>query len=262
MKKKIAGILLLTTYTSFSQRVVIKELEKLEPFMTGVYKDKLITPNEEPMESVVEYQFYGYDTIPYQKKVNQLIYDYTKSVAIDTAYIPIAPSLSRQFFKDAVHNFFEGYNYLRFQLNVDDLPPFFFNGKITIDSTSLKNYVQVSGQTYLFTGGAHGNYLTEYHVVNKKTAEKVTWGNLLKDSVAFAKVAEKYFRITEGLSPTDNYDAYFFDNQKFNLSKQFVFTKKGIKLIYLPYEAREWARGFIEVNIPKGKIKKYIKFNW
>jgi hypothetical protein len=174
----------------------------------------------------------------------------------------MAEKVSRPFFKDAVLNFFEGYNYLRFQLNVDDLPPFSFQEKITIDTTSLKNYVQLIGSTYAFTGGAHGNYFVTHNVVDKRSGEEISWDKLLKNKEEFTKVAEKYFRKVENLEPTSNFDNYFFDNQKFTLSQQFVFSKKGITLIYQPYEAREWARGFIEVTIPKSKIKKYINFNW
>lgn len=262
MKKIILSLLVAVSGSTFAQRVVIHDIEKLAPFMKGEYSDKLISPNAEPEESSIKYEFYGFAEKAYQQKMNQLIYDYTKTVAIDTAYIPIANKVSRQFFKDAVHNFFEGYNYLRFQLNVDDLPPFWFKSSIRIDTTSLKNYVQLLAESSIFTGGAHPYLINQYHLVDKKSGNELFWKELLKDSVSFAKLAETYFRKEEKLKPTDSYESYFFENQQYALSQQFIFSKKGITLVYLPYEVREWARGTISVFIPKKKIKKYLTINW
>ncbi len=262
--KKIIFILLVTfSVGAQAQRVLVVDKEKMAPIVTGEHKANLVTPNTEPTESKIKYSYFGFAEEPYKEKVNTLIYNYVKKVAIDTAYIhPISEHLSLQYFKDAINNFFESYNYVRFKLNVDNLPPYILNMDISIDTTSLKNYVVLTEESSVFTGGAHFILLSDYKVVEKQSAEIVTWNNLLKDSANFMNVAEKYFRKVEKLKKGKDYSSYFFDSKKFEHSKNFIFTKKGLTLIYLPYEAREWSRGTIIVNIPKNKIKNYLHFNW
>lgn len=263
MKKiQITFLAVVFALTAFSQREIIVEKEKLETIVKGEHKNKLVTPNSEPEISSIAYQYYGLPSFPYQHKVNELIYNYVKEVAIDTAYIPIAGNISLQFFKDAVNNFFESYNHTRFVLNVDDLLPYSLDTKIVIDTTSLKNYVVIHGESTLFTGGAHHNYYMMYKVVDKRTAEVVTWDNLIKNKEKFMAIAEKRFRKVENMGKDADYSTHFFLRHKFELSRQFIFEKKKLQLIYLPYEAREWSRGFIHVDLPKGKIKKHINFNW
>lgn len=263
MKNYILVLLITFGVTAHAQRVLIVDNEKLAPIVTGEYKANLVTPNAEPAESRVSYSYFGFTEEAYKKKVNELIYDYVHEVAIDTAYIhPITEGLSLQFFKDAINNFFESYNYVRFKLNVDDLPPYLLYMDIRIDTSSLKNYVVLTEESDLYTGGAHFIKYNDYKVVEKASAEIITWNKLLKDSTSFMEVAEKYFRKEEKLKKGMDYSSYFFESGKFEPSRNFIFTKKGMTMIYQPYEAREWARGYIIVKIPKNKIKKYLHFNW
>lgn len=264
MKKVVIALFLLVAVSVEAQRVLTVEKEQLAPIVTGEHKNKLVSPNADPTESRIRFAYFGLisdKNEEYKDLANKIIFEYVQKVAIDTAYIPISEHLNLQFFKDALNNFFESYNYVRFRLNVDDLPPYWLEMNIQIDTATYKNYTQISLETGIFTGGAHPYLMNDYVLIHNKTAQVVTWDNLLTDKNQFTTVAEKYFRKTEKMKKGQDYSTYFFESQKFELSKNFVLTKKGITLIYLPYEAREWARGTILVKIPKGKIKKYTHLN-
>ena len=255
MKKVVIALFLLVAVSVEAQRVLIVDREQLAPIVTGEHKNKLVSPNADPAESRIRYAYFGLlsdKNEEYKDLANKIIYAYVHKVAIDTAYIPISEHLNLQFFKDALNNFFESYNYVRFRLNVDDLPPYWLDMNIQIDTTTFKNYTQISLETTIFTGGAHPYLLNDYILIDNKTAQVVTWDKLLTDRTKFTAVAEK-------MTPKQMIN--LFENQKFVLSKNFVLTKKGINLIYLPSELREWSNGTVLINIPKRKIKKYIHFN-
>lgn len=245
-----------------AQLVRTEEKEMLEPVTKGTCKEQLVLPAEDPVESVINYQYFGFPDEPYEKQVNQLIYDYVKTVAMDTLFIgEFSKTVSRDFFKAALRNFLESYNYVRFKISYD-VPAYWLHTDIVLDTVSLKQYIQFKGESAVYTGGAHPFLINEYKMLDKKSAKVVEWIDLLADSSSFMTVAEKYFRKTEKLKENQDYSSYFFESGKFEHSQNFYFTKNKLVLIYLPYEAREWARGMIYVEIPKGKIKKYLNINW
>lgn len=282
-------ILLLISFFSIQTFAQFEKIDKTQRFgaiIQGQYNHTITTQDYEPTSSSVSYNYFGITDFEYQKVINQRIKEYIEFCMIDTAYFPIEENLSPKFFEDALNNFVESYNYVRFRLG-DDVHPFWINTSILIDTINFKNYVQVANTSNIYTAGAHPYIMDEYLIVSKEKGQIITWKNLVKEDQldAFTSVIEKYFKKVEGLKKkddiitnstanhwseeelkekTDNFriPIYFFSSKRFELSKNFQFTKKGIRLIYLPYEAREWARGSIIVNVPKRKIKKYLNFNW
>lgn len=245
----------------FGHQILGQKVEKGQNIVTGTVVDSIMDEKYGNQVSTINYSFYAQPTKAYQKEANRLIYDYIKGLLIDTLYDPPMPQqISSSYFRHALNNFFQAYMNLTEEYG--QTPPCWVITDIKIDEKTLKNNVQVIQTSGIYTGGAHPNKYDIYSVINKKSGKTLSWKDLLKDSVKFTKVAEKYFREVEGLKENDDYSSYFFESGSFELSKNFDFGKNEIRLIYLPYEAREWARGIILVTIPKTAIKKYLHFKW
>lgn len=260
MKKLILGSLLAFSVIACSSK---NETNSNNPITKGLTSGKIektlyTSDKEDSTTTSANYQFYNEENSPLEKVVNKWIYDYVKEIAFDPIVVSNVPSkLSTEYFEKALENFDR--NYKVEKESDDDLEMLsYLDMNIEINEKISNNFVQVTATCGVFTGGAHPYVMDDYLVVTKKDGEIITWEKLLKDSVAFNKVAEKYFRKVEELGPNDTYEDYFFESKKFERSQSFLFEKDKLIMLYKPYEAREWARGYINVEIPLSEIKNYI----
>lgn len=116
---------------------------------------------------------------------------------------------------------------------------------------------------YTFTGGAHGNYGTDYYNFDAKTGELLKLGDFVKDTVALTKLVEKKFIENEKAEAKANdfeFDMsyYFLNEGKFFLPANIGFTKDGLRFTYSPYEIAAYARGEISFDISYKELATLI----
>ncbi len=115
-----------------------------------------------------------------------------------------------------------------------------------------------------YSGGAHGSswtWYSNYDLKNKQllTLKDVMIANFLPKLTA---EGEKIFRKVKNLKPNQSLeDEFWFDNNKFHLNENFLFTNTGITFFYNEYEISCYACGTTEIEIPYKNIKSLINKN-
>lgn len=114
--------------------------------------------------------------------------------------------------------------------------------------------ISVYAYEYTFTGGAHGNYGTDYYNFDAKTGDLLKLGDFVKDTVALTKLVEQKFienEKAEAKANNEEFDMsyYFLNDGKFFLPASIGFTKDGLRFTYSPYEIAAYARGEISFDI-------------
>lgn len=112
-----------------------------------------------------------------------------------------------------------------------------------------------------YTGGAHGNYATLYHNFDLRDRSKITLDKLIDPNKRdkLISMAEKYFRISEGLSEDASLENdYFFDHGAFSLTDNFALDEKGLRFHYNIYEIKAYADGTTEFVIPYEQLQAVL----
>jgi hypothetical protein len=145
----------------------------------------------------------------------------------------------------------------------DQLSARAFELYVSPDSIQYQNakLLSLSYRFYTYQQGAHG--MNGVYCINfdKKTGEEITCDRLISKEADLLAVAETHFRKQQNLAKDESFDGkYFFENNKFVLSKSFAFTANGIYFFYQPYEIAPYASGVIELFLPRKDIQKYIRY--
>lgn len=123
-----------------------------------------------------------------------------------------------------------------------------------------QQFITLKLNSYLFTGGAHGYTSTRFLNFDKLSGIEINTNKLFRSPEEFSKYAESLFRKAEKIpeNKSINHTGFMFERDSFYLPENIGFTKKGLKLLYNPYEVASFADGIIELDIPHSEIKKYL----
>ncbi|NRA91375.1 MAG: DUF3298 and DUF4163 domain-containing protein [Psychroserpens sp.] len=124
---------------------------------------------------------------------------------------------------------------------------FFVDGEITFSSEHL---ICIALNTYLDTGGAHGNTNITFFNFNPETGEQFSLSELIDDSNSFSSLVEQ--ELMKHLSAKDKGNTaedYFF-GKDFQLPESIGFSDEGVIILYNPYEIASYSQGIIEFTIP------------
>jgi hypothetical protein len=117
----------------------------------------------------------------------------------------------------------------------------------------------IAVNSYLDTGGAHGNSHVTFLNFNKKSGELLAMTDIIKDEEAFKKLAIPYFeKATKPLSNDQDVQDMFF-GEAFQLPENIGFNSKGVILLYNIYEIASYAQGITEFTIPYDEAKPFLK---
>ncbi|MBX7107991.1 MAG: DUF3298 and DUF4163 domain-containing protein [Chitinophagales bacterium] len=118
--------------------------------------------------------------------------------------------------------------------------------------------VRVTGYTY--TGGAHGNTVYSYMVLDLKTGETLTLDDLfLKSSKReLAAIAEKQLRINRNIDESASLKDNGLLINKLDLNEAFYIDHGGIGFTYSPYEIAPYADGPINIYLQWEQVKSLI----
>ncbi len=132
------------------------------------------------------------------------------------------------------------------------------DGEVTYQSPAI---TCIAINSYLNTGGAHGNMTISFLNFNSQTGQLLIIDDYIKNRPGFIKLAEKYFNIElQESSDKTNFDDYFF-GEDFHLPENIGFSDDGIILLYNVYEIAPYSEGITEFIIPFEEVLPYLHLN-
>ncbi len=268
MKTRIV-ILTLITFAFFSceteaskketdkpKKVEAQEPEYKPEIISGVERIK-IGAGEEKEESSISYAYYKLsdESFRYEEEINDYL---AKSITTEMekqskpkGKIELSPA----HFKAILKNFkteFDNYG--------EDIPWSYYDS--TFIDESFEKFAQVKTTNYVFTGGAHGSAYFGNVLFSKETGEQLKLKDFISDTPKLTKIAEKYFRQTIEINPTDDLEeiGFWFTNG-FELNGNFYFEKNKMIFVYNQYEIGPYSMGIISVEIPLREINSILKMD-
>ena len=161
--------------------------------------------------------------------------------------------------KDAVKKFDS--IYVAFKDDFEENPliwEMLIDGEVTYQSPAL---TCIAINSYLNTGGAHGNMTISFLNFNSQTGQLLHLDDHIKNKIDFIKLAEKYFNIKlQESSNEDVFDNYFL-GEDFHLPENIGFSDEGVILLYNVYEIAPYSEGITEFTIPFEEALPYLKIN-
>ena len=127
--------------------------------------------------------------------------------------------------------------------------------------SNTPTYLALAIHASSYTGGAHGNYATIFKHYDLQTDERLTFDDMVAPSFQneLTAVAERYFRIQEGLGVNQSLeDDYFFDNGRFSLPDNFALEPDSILFLYTIYEINPYVYGETELRVPYTDIDRLL----
>jgi hypothetical protein len=132
------------------------------------------------------------------------------------------------------------------------------DGEVTYESPEL---ISIAINSYLDTGGAHGNVSVQFFNFNPQNGDILTKKDLITDMKGFSNVVEHYFKQeTEAPSDDESLEDFFF-GEDFQLPESIGFTDEGVIILYNTYEIASYAQGITEFTIPYDDITSFLNFN-
>ena len=114
---------------------------------------------------------------------------------------------------------------------------------------------------YSYTGGAHGNYSTDYIPVDLTANKRLVVGDIL-NKTGQAKLSEllaKSFRKQYNLKDNEPLTEGGLFDDKIEPNSNFYVTSKGIGFCYNPYEIGPYAMGEINIYISFSELTAYLQ---
>lgn len=124
-----------------------------------------------------------------------------------------------------------------------------------------KAFLSLALFTYAFSGGAHGNYGTNYRVFNNITGKRL----LLKDVLtpagvkALPRLLATAYRAQNGMRPNAPLTEGGLFDGTINATENFWVTGKAIGFNYVPYEIGPYARGEVTIPLAFSRIRGYLR---
>lgn len=108
-----------------------------------------------------------------------------------------------------------------------------------------------------YTGGAHGNYASQYYCVDLREQKEWELKDVLADTVKIVSIIEKNVRKQFNLSKDMALNSRLFVDEMYATDNFFI-TDKGITFVYTSYEIASYADGEVSVFIPFDAIKDML----
>ena len=124
------------------------------------------------------------------------------------------------------------------------------NVAVTTYLGQRNNLVTFSHSHYIYSGGAHGLYWTNYVNIDIEQKKVIDLDDIIAKDKKEA-VKELLWQAYQGHSP-DNEGKVdsFMPKDEFYLAEDFLFTDEGVKFVYPPYALASFAEGEVSLVIP------------
>ncbi len=132
------------------------------------------------------------------------------------------------------------------------------DGEVTYQSPEI---TCIAINSYLNTGGAHGNMNISFLNFNSQTGELLQNDGLIKNKIGFIKLAKRCFNLKlEEESNENGFNDYFFGDG-FQFPANIGFSDEGVILLYNVYEIAPYSEGITEFTIPFEEALPYLQLN-
>jgi hypothetical protein len=111
--------------------------------------------------------------------------------------------------------------------------------------------------SYLYTGGAHGNDYIKLFNFNTETGEILKVEDVLDLNAEFMALAKSKFE-AEVVKNDGNINDYFF-GEDFKLPENMGLNDEGLIFVYNKYEIASYAQGYTEFFIEFKELEKFLK---
>ena len=132
-----------------------------------------------------------------------------------------------------------------------------FDGEITYQSSEI---ISIAINSYLNTGGAHGNMNITFLNFNPSTGNILNFDELINDKINFKDIAKQHFKTAIQTTEKSGFGDYFF-GEDFHLPANIGFSDEGVILFYNVYEIASYAVGITELTIPYEDVEQYLIVN-
>ena len=182
-------------------------------------------------------------------------------IAADT----IAKSVKtpREYFDLAKADYFKAYQAeMELEGGVDN--PAAYNYGRDVDLSVVWNaadMLSIGALHYEYTGGAHGNYGTVYHVLDVRDSTVLTEKDIFKPNFE-QKIAAALLKSAERTFDSDMIDYTPIDainREELKPNGNFFVTGGGIGYNFVPYEIAPYALGEIQLFLPKNEVMEVLK---
>lgn len=131
------------------------------------------------------------------------------------------------------------------------------DSEVTYESIEL---ICVAVNSYLDTGGAHGNSYIEFLNFNPENGSTLELTDLINNIKEFTSLVEQfYLDETEEVTNSEGFGDSFF-GKGFQLPESIGFSDEGIIILYNTYELASYSQGITEFTIPYEEASSFLKF--
>lgn len=159
--------------------------------------------------------------------------------------------------KEAVSQFNQDYK--SFKADFDDSEQKWevkVEGELVHESAEI---ICISLESYIDTGGAHGNSKVSYLNFDPQTGNNLDKKDIFKNISDFKETAKLAFKKqTEPEDKNETMDDFFF-GEEFQLPANIGFDESDLILLYNNYEIASYAQGITKIMIPYEQIKDQLK---
>lgn len=133
-----------------------------------------------------------------------------------------------------------------------------FDGEVTYQSPGI---ISIALNSYLNTGGAHGNMTISFLNFNAQTGDIIQNDDLIKNNQAFLELAKAHFKNKVQTSQDDSGLKDYFFGEDFHLPANIGLSEEGVILLYNVYEIASYSQGITEIVIPFEESLSYLSYN-
>jgi len=155
--------------------------------------------------------------------------------------------------KQAAENF--DTEFLSFSKNLaEDSQPWeaFIDGEVTFESSEI---ISIALNTYLNTGGVHGNSVISFLNFNPSNGEVYDYEDISDQLDNLRSLVEKHF-IKAFEEETDSMDSL--SGYKVNLPESLGFSEDGLIIVYNQHELEDFSLKMLEFTIPYSEVNDYL----
>lgn len=130
----------------------------------------------------------------------------------------------------------------------------FIDGEVTYRSADV---ICIAINSYLDTGGAHGNTNVKFFNFNPQTGELYSKQELIDNFEGISVLIEN--KLHENLkSNSGDVTEDFFFGKNFQLPESIGYSDEGLIILYNPYEIASYSQGIIEFTIPYNEVDAFM----
>ena len=135
-----------------------------------------------------------------------------------------------------------------------------------IDLTSIyegQNIISVQAESYLYTGGVHGNGYTNYLNFDTQTGELIDIESLVTNFDSFQDFVEEKFRIENKIPEEESINAtgFWFDDDQFYVSNNIGFSSENLIIVYNTYEIAPYSAGTFILKLPMDEVQPFLNID-